>query len=162
NGWERAVWFPKGAAEAEGQARLTLRRPAFHHALRRECRVVAEAVGVIELPGFSRFEVSGPRAAEALDPMIAGALPRVGRVGLSYVLTPKGGVLSEFTITRLSEDRFWLVGASSAEWHDGDLLERYIGGNARIDTITPKYSTLVVTGPKSRDLLSRLTRADLS
>ncbi|KAB2850048.1 MAG: FAD-dependent oxidoreductase [Hyphomicrobiaceae bacterium] len=162
NGWERAVWFPRDGEEAKAQSALTLRRPAFHEAIGRECHAIAETVGVVELPGFSRFEVSGRRAAEALDAMIAGALPRVGRLALSYVLTPKGGVLSEFTVTRLADDRFWLLGASSAEWHDRDLLERHAGGKARIDNLTAMYSTLVVTGPRSRELLSRVTPADLS
>ena len=162
NGWERAVWFPREPGEAKAQTAPTLRRPPFHEAIGRECRAVAEAVGIIELPGFSRFEVSGVDAAAALDRMIAGALPRTGRLSLSYVLTPKGGVLSEFTITRLADDRFLLLGASSAEWHDRDLLDAHIGGRARIENVTAKYSTLVVTGPKSRQLLSRLTETDLS
>ncbi|MBM3571689.1 MAG: FAD-dependent oxidoreductase, partial [Alphaproteobacteria bacterium] len=163
NGWERALWYPRDATEAKLQDAHTLERPKFHDVIGRECRAVAEAAGLIELPGFSRFEVAGPGAAEALDAMIAGPLPRVGRLSLSYVLTGRGGVLSEMTITRLAKDRFLLLCASSAEWHDRDLLERHLGGRGlRIDNVTAAYSTLVIAGPKSRELLARWTRADLS
>jgi dimethylglycine dehydrogenase len=163
NGWERALWFPRDAAEAALQDKPTLRRPAFHDAIGRECRAVRDGVGLIELPGFARFLLSGPDAAEALDAMIAGPLPHPGRVTLSYVLTDKGGVLSEMTITRLAPDRFWLICASAAEWHDGDLLARRMAGrNLRIDDETARYSTLVVAGPRARDLLARATDADLS
>lgn len=163
NGWERALWFPRDQGEAKLQDALTLRRPPFHDAIGRECRAVRDGVGLIELPGFTRFTLSGPDAAEALDGMIAGALPRAGRLSLSYVLTDQGGVLSEMTVTRLASDRFWLLAASTAEWHDRDLLARHLAGrNVRIDDDTARYSTLVVAGPRSRELLSRVTNADLS
>lgn len=163
NGWERAIWFPKSPREAEQQDALTLARPAMTPAIARECRAVAGAVGVTELPGFTRYEVSGSGVAEALDRMIAGPLPKEGRVGLSYVLTDSGGVLSEMTITRLAADRFWLLSASTAEWHDQDLLDRHLpAASTTVRNATSEWTTLVVAGPKSRDLLARLTRTDLS
>jgi dimethylglycine dehydrogenase len=162
NGWERAVWFPRSPREAQQQEALTLARPEMTPAIARECLAVAEAVGVTELPGFTRYEVSGPSAAEALDRMIAGPLPKVGRVGLSYVLTDRGGVLSEMTITRLAPDRFWLLSASTAEWHDRDLLERHLpAGSTTTHNATAEWTTLVVAGPRSRELLARLTKSDL-
>lgn len=162
NGWERPIWFPRDAQEAVLQDRLTLRRPPFTPALARECQAVAGAVGLTELAGFSRFEVSGPGTAEAIDRMICGPLPRPGRVTLSYVLTEKGGVLSEFTVTRLGPQRFWMLSASSAEWHDRDLLERHLSGRGiRIENVTAEYTTLVVAGPRARDLLGRVTASDL-
>jgi dimethylglycine dehydrogenase len=163
NGWERAIWFPGDAREARQQEALTLARPAMTPAIARECRVVAEAVGVTELPGFTRYEVSGPGAAEGIDRMIAGSLPKEGRTGLCYVLTDRGGVLSEMTVTRLAADRFWLLSAAAAEWHDRDLLERHLPvGGASVHNATADWTTLVVAGPKSRVLLARLTTTDLS
>ena len=162
NGWERAIWFPRDAAEAKLQDALTLRRPPFTPAIARECRAVAEGVALTELPGFTRFQISGPNAEAALDRMITGRLPSIGRVGLAYVLGERGGVLSEFTITRLAEDRFWLLSASSAEWHDRDLLDRHVAGpGVRTANETADYTTLVVAGPRSREMLSRVTDADL-
>ncbi len=163
NGWERPIWFAKGPRERALQDQLTLRRSPITAAIARECNAVAAAVGVIEIAGFSRFEVSGPTAAASLDRMIAGRLPREGRLSLGYVLTPKGGVLSEFTITRLASDRFLLLSAASAQWHDRDLLAGYLARNgARIEERSAETTTLVVAGPRARELLSRLTSADLS
>jgi dimethylglycine dehydrogenase len=163
NGWERAIWFPRDANEATLQDRLTLARPDFTPAIARECRAVAEAVGLIELPGFSRFRVSGPGAAAALDRLIAGRLPALGRISLAYVLSRRGGVLAEFTITRLAPDSFWLLSASSGEWHDRDLLAAHVAGpGVSIVNETADHTTLVLAGPRSRALLQGLTATDLS
>jgi len=162
NGWERPVWFAGSAPEAALQEKLTLRRPAFTAAIAYECRGVSEGVALAELAGFTRFEVSGPDAAAALDAAIAGALPRVGRTILAYILTHSGGVASEFTITRLAENRFWLLSATSAEWYDRDLLARLLRGNLTVEERTAALTTLIVAGPRSRELLAGLTDADLT
>lgn len=163
NGWERAIWFPRDRQEAALQESLTLQRPPFASAIARECRAVADAVGLVELPGFSRFRVSGPSAAAALDRLVAGRLPAPGRTGLAYVLSARGGVLTEFTVTRLAPDAFWLLSASSGEWHDSDLLAaRVAGPGATVANETAGYTTLVVAGPRSRELLSRVVATDLS
>ena len=65
-------------------------------------------VGILDLPGFARFEVAGAGAAAWLDGLIAGALPRVGRISLAYMCSPRGALVSESTITRFEDDRFWL------------------------------------------------------
>lgn len=67
----------------------------------------------------------------ALDRLVAGRLPAIGRVSLAYVLGARGGVLTEFTITRLAADAFWLLSASSGEWHDRDLLAQHVAAVAR-------------------------------
>ena len=163
NGWERAIWFPQDPSEALLQDELTLQRPAFAEAIARECRAVAGGVGLVELPGFSRFRVSGPGAAAALDRLVAGRLPEPGRVGLAYVLSGRGGVLTEFTITRLAPDAFWLLSASSGEWHDADLLAGHVAGPATsVSNETADHTTLVVAGPRSRELLASLVGDDLS
>lgn len=161
NGWERATWFPRDPREAD--PRLTLRRPGWSAALAEECKAVAGRVAVADLPGFSRFELGGDGAARWLDGLIAGPLPAIGRVSLSYVLTDRGGVLSEMTVARLDADRFWLISASAGEWHDRDwLASRLPAQGLSLENVTPRYGTLVVVGPRSRDVLAKLTPADLS
>jgi dimethylglycine dehydrogenase len=88
----------------------------------------------------------------------------VGRIGLCYALDPKGGVVSELTVTRLAEDRFYLVSASTAEWHDEDLLRAALpaDGSARLERISGRLGTLVVAGPAARDVLRQVTPANLS
>ena len=161
-GWERAAWFPRPQDTAEEQL-------SFHHtnwfdAVGEECRAVAEAVGILDLTGFARFEIAGPGAAAWLDGMIAGNLPKVGRVGLAYFCLPSGKILTEMTLTRLAEDRFWALGAAAAEWHDRDWLAAHLpdDGSVTLTNCTARYGTLVLTGPLSRDLLAAVTDTDLS
>src|SRR5436190_680965 len=79
-----------------------------------------------DLAGISRFELAGPGAAAWLDRLIATRVPRTGRCGLGYFLSPKGGVLAEASIAALAEDRFWVMSGAGAEWHDRDWLSRHL------------------------------------
>jgi dimethylglycine dehydrogenase len=118
----------------------------------------------MDLAGFSKFRVEGPGAAAFLDRLISGALPRVGRVTLAYALTPRGRILSEFTVTRLAEERFLLLSAASARLHDWDWLTRHLpdDGTVWLADASETGSTLVLAGPRARDVLAALTREDLS
>jgi dimethylglycine dehydrogenase len=99
-----------------------------------------------------------------MERIVCRRMPRVGRVVLAYALTDRGGVLSEYTITRIAENRFYLLAAGSAEWHDLDWLEAHqpLDGSVQIEDVSESGSTLVVAGPRSRELLSEISDADLS
>jgi dimethylglycine dehydrogenase len=143
----------------------SFRRPHWHRAVERECAAVTNGVAVLDLPGFARFEISGSGAAAWLDHLIAGDLPREGRTGLAYSCAPRGGIAMEMTVTRLPEGRFWLLSAAAAERHDEEWLRSHFSsdyGPVAISNLTERYGTLVVAGPRSRELLARITEADLS
>jgi dimethylglycine dehydrogenase len=161
-GWERATWFAPDGQAAEN-------RPSFHHAnwfdaVGEECRAVRERVGVLDLGGFAKFEVAGPGAAAFLDRLIAGRLPGVGRISLSYFCSPKGGIVSEVTITRTAADRFLLCAASTAETHDHQWMAQRLpdDGSVTIANVTARSGTLILAGPRARDVLGQVTSADLS
>jgi dimethylglycine dehydrogenase len=162
-GWERANWYaPKGMEPKEA---YSFRRTNFFEPVREECRAVRERVGIQDLTGFSKFEVRGPGAEAFLDRLVANRLPKkVGRIALAHVLTPQGGVRSEFTITRLAEDRFYIISAAAAEAHDYDLLWRNApqDGSVTIEDLTINHGVLVLSGPHARDVLQKLTDTDLS
>ncbi|MEX0808611.1 MAG: FAD-dependent oxidoreductase [Dongiaceae bacterium] len=162
-GWERANWFaPKGT---EAKDKYSFRRTNFHEPVAQEVKAVRERVGLLDLTGFSKFEVAGPGAEAFLDKLVANRLPKkVGRTMLAHVLTPKGGVASEFTITRLAEDKFYVVSAANANRHDWDLLQRNAprDGSVRLEDVTLKNGVLVVAGPRSRELMQKVTDTDMS
>jgi len=162
NGWERATWFAR-PGEDPGAYPLSLLSPGFKAAIAEECRAVAERVGILDLPGFSKFRLRGAGAAAVLDRLIAGRLPRQGRVTLAYVCTPKGGLVSEFTVTCLAPDDYLLIGAGSGEWHDRDLLAAALpsDGSVTLENATARFGTLLVAGPQARALLAAVTDADL-
>ena len=159
-GWERAFWFDdsgQGSPHA-----LSFGKEPWQHAVRRECETVRDAVGVMDHGGFTKYFVSGPDAANVLDRLICGRLPAVGRVKLSYLLTPLGKIWSEATIARLAEDRFLLCGPTLAVDRDFDWISAAIQGTDA--TITKGYGhdgALLVMGPKSRAVLETLTDGDL-
>jgi dimethylglycine dehydrogenase len=162
-GWERANFF-----DADGNIKehtLSFRRHrSWWNAVAAEVRAVRERVGVLDLPGFTKFEVSGPGAEAFLDALTCSRLPQSGRLSLAYVLTEQGRILSEFTITRTAPDAFYLIAAATAEWHDLDVLQTNppADGSVRIANRSDAIGTLVVAGPRSRELLGHVTAADLS
>ncbi|MHB1219804.1 MAG: GcvT family protein [Alphaproteobacteria bacterium] len=160
-GWERASWFAsKGARES-----LTFRRTeAFEH-VAAECKAVRERVGLLDLSGFSKFEISGPGAHAFLDRLCANRPPKkIGGVILTQMLTLKGRIAAEGTLARLGEDRFYLVTAAITHLIDRDWLESHMpkDGGVRVEDVTLRDGALVLAGPKSRAVLTKLTRADLS
>lgn len=156
-GWERALYF-KPTSDFEHVP--SFRHQAWFAVVGAECRAVRDAVGIMEVNGFTRFAVEGPGAAAFLDSLITGRLPKVGRIGLAYFCTERGNVAAEATIVRQAEDRFWLLSAAAAEFHDWQWLrERTPAQGVTIENLTGRYSALVIAGPRSRELLSRVTTA---
>jgi dimethylglycine dehydrogenase len=107
--------------------------------------------------------VKGAGAAAYLDELLCTKLPRPGRITLAYALLPDGKVLSEFTVAKLADDHFYLVGAAGAEWHDMDVLEAALptDGSVTLTNISKDYGSLVVVGPHARDVLSQVTTTSL-
>ena len=150
-GWERAVFFdPDGKIDEQT---LSFRRDRnWLETVGEECRAVREGVGILDLPGFSKYLVEGPGAEAWLDRLTCSKLPRLGRISLAYMLNDKGGVVSEYTITRAGKDRFHLISAAAAEWHDEDWLRSRLpdDGSVTLSCHHGHMGTIVLAGPKSR------------
>ncbi len=162
-GWERPNWFaPHGVSREDD---WSFRRSAYHEHVGNECRNVHKNVGLLDMTAFSKFTVTGPGAEAYLDDLVANRIPKkIGRVNLCHALNKFGGVRSEFTILRDGPEAFYLVSAGAQERYDWDYLCKTApeDGSVRLDKITTQVGVLVVAGPKSRELLSRVTDADLS
>ena len=163
NGWERANWFAKDGDDLSHEATQTWDRAgAWSQRVKEECEAVRDGVGVLDLPGFSRFMVSGDGAAEALRGLVTGALPKVGRMNLVYIATERGRILTEMSCLRMGEDAFLMITAATAQWHDRDILTGAMPASVTVEDVTTTRDTLIVTGPKSRELLNGITDADLT
>jgi dimethylglycine dehydrogenase len=130
-----------------------------------ECRNVHDNVGLMDMSAFAKTEVSGPGAARWLDSILTNRIPNApGRVTLTYLLTARGGVRAEFTLTRLGPERFYLVSAAPLETHDFDSLDKLLpaDGSVRLDRVTTERGVLVLAGPRSRDVLAKVADIDLS
>ncbi len=162
-GWERPNWFaPEGV---ERKDVWSFRRTNYFEHVGNECRNLRERAGLIDITSFSKFQVSGPGAEAFLDGLVARRMPKgIGRINLAHALTPRGGVRSEFTIMRDGPESFYLISSGAAERFDHDFLVKRAptDGSVRIDNVTTAHGVLVLAGPRSRDILSKVTDADLS
>jgi dimethylglycine dehydrogenase len=117
-----------------------------------------------DLTFAGKYEVFGRGAAAWLDQLLASRLPRPGRSTLGYVLSPRGGIVCELTVTRSAEDHFYLVGPTVAERHCFDVLTKALpkDGSVRVRNVTSSFGALAIVGPRARDLLAALLDVDLS
>ncbi|GAB4533692.1 MAG: FAD-dependent oxidoreductase [Ruegeria sp.] len=163
NGWERANWFAQPGDDTSEESTHTWGRSGpWEQRIKEECEAVRDHCGVLDLPGFSRFVIKGDGAAEALRGLVTGGLPKVGRINLVYIADDRGRILTEMSCMRLGEDDFVMITAATAQWHDRDILMNAMPAGVTVEDVTTTRDTPIVTGPKSREILSGLTDADLS
>jgi dimethylglycine dehydrogenase len=164
NGWERANWFAKPGDDTSEESTQTWERNGpWAQRVKEECEAVRDGVGVLDLCGFSRFNLSGEGAAEWLRTQIAGPLCKIGRMALAYFPDSRGRILTEMSMLRHSEDHFTLITAASAQWHDFEVLRDRLAPGLTLTDHTTEYSTLIVCGPESRGLFEKISEgADLS
>ena len=165
NGWERANWFAKdGDDTSENSTQTWNREGPWFSRVREECLAVDRNVGVLDLPGFSRFKVEGSGASEFLLSKISGNLPAIDRMNLAYFPDERGRVLTEMSIMRHDLNKFTLITAGAAQWHDYEILKLGINKNQNVEVsdITNNWTCLIVTGPNSRSLINSISNADLT
>ena len=167
-GWERPKWFaPQGVEETVGY-----KRSNSFDSVANECKAVRERVGVMDLSSFAKFEVSGPGAGDFINKITANKLPKQNGIVLTHALNKNGVFETEFTITRLAEDKYYLLSGASCESRDWDLLNQRkyeVEGNAdvtlsniTIKNVSDDYGILMLAGPKAREVLTQLTDDDIS
>ena len=162
-GWERPNWFATDGMVQEDD--WSFRRSKWFDAIGKEIANVTENVGLLDMTAFAKCRVSGPGAEAYLDYLVANRLPKkVGGLGLCHALNKRGGVHSEFTIRRESDDSFYLVSAGAWQRLDHDYLQKYMpkDGSVQFTQLTGSNGVFVIAGPKSRELLQRVSRADFS
>ena len=130
-----------------------------------EVEAVRTAVGAYETGVYARYEVSGPDAYAWLNNLVASRIPEVGRIRLATMLHHKGTLMGDLTISRLADDRFWLVGSYYLqEWHqrwfEQNLTSETSG--VTITNLTDQWLGFALSGPNSRELVSRITTEDVS
>jgi len=166
NGWERPNWFAQSGDDTSEEATQTWNREGpWYPRIREECHAVRDAVGVLDLPGFSRYKLQGKDARDWLNSLTTGNIPRTGRLGLSYFSDTKGRIVTEMSVMAIADDLFFLTTAASAEWHDLEWLQHHLPkvSDITIENITDAFHCMIVSGPKSRELFASMdSDADLS
>lgn len=229
HGWERPLWFASwgrerspqrsptdemendgGLARASGEERngvrsvqmdaLTFGRPNWFDAVGAECRAVRERVGILDQTSFGKFEVSGAGATAWLNELCANEIDvPIGKIVVTQMLNERGGIECDVTVTRLAENRYWVITAAWTTTHDWGWMEGRLGGDDgrrtadggegtvisnqysvssgqganRLNTdllktdlltlrdVTGEFAVLSLMGPRSREVLARVTEADV-
>ncbi len=141
----------------------TFRRSNAFAAVAEECRAVREQVGITEIHNFGKYQVNGAGARDWLDRMMAGRIPKTGRVGLTPMLSPKGRLIGDFTISTLAEDRFQLTASFAAQdYHTRWFVQHLLEDGVSIENVSTSRIGFQIAGPNARELLSRVTNGDVS
>jgi len=157
-GLETPLYFaPEGFEETP-----TLRRSNAHGIVGEECRAAREAAGLLDITAFSRYEVTGPGAEAWLDGLMATRLPKPGRARLAVMLAPEGKLKGDLTLFNWGDGTWWIMGSYYLRaWHMR-WFQGHMGEGVNIRDISDDICGFSLSGPASREVLSRLTDADVS
>ncbi len=162
-GWERANWFATDGMKQEDD--WSFRRSKWFTAIEKEVQNVTTNAGLLDMTAFAKCRLSGPGVEEFLNFFVANRIPRkIGQISLCHALNSHGGIHSEFTILKESADSFYLVSAGALQRLDHDYIRRFLpsDGTVKYSHLTDDIGVLVLAGPKSRDILTKLSSADFS
>ena len=160
-GWEHPLWFADqpGATDTNGFTRQNWWEPVGA-----ECRMLRDHAGIIDISNFARYRCKGPGASDWLNAVFANTMPKVvGRSCLTPLISKRGGIAGDFTVTRTAEDQFWIIGSGMAErYHKRFFKQVPLPQGTTFESETQAICGFNVAGPKSRDLLQRLTNTSLA
>ena len=160
-GLEHPLWFAPSATEAFDE--VSFRRSNAHPHVAEECRAVRERAGLLEISNYGKFEVSGASAAAWLSRVMANKVPAIGRMALTPMLNERGKLIGDFTLCRLAEERFFLIGTWAAETWYRRWFERHAPpASVTVRPCAMEYVGLAIAGPAAREILQPLMSEDLS
>jgi dimethylglycine dehydrogenase len=160
-GLEHALWFAPDGSDATEQ--ITFRRSNAHGPVGEECRAVRNAVGLMEISSYSKYEVAGIGAEAWLSRLLVNRMPAEGRIVLAPMLNPNGRLIGDFTVAKLALERFYLFGSGAAEeYHMRWFAAQLPGNGVSIRSLRSELVGFSIAGPRSRELLQRLVAADVS
>ena len=162
-GWERANWFVDG--EMEQVDHWSFRRSKWFDAVGKEVINVTNNVGVLDMTAFAKCRISGKHALKFLDNLLANKIPqKSGQIALCHALNSNGGIHSEFTVLKEKEESYYLVSAGALQRLDHDYIKKYMSqdDDVHYQNLTDEKGVLVLAGPKSRELLERVSDHDFS
>ncbi len=163
SGWEGADWYaPEGAEPDPGE--LSWGRPDWFGYWASEHHAARTGVILMDMAFMAKFDVQGRDAGRVLDQISANDVNgEPGRITYTQWLNPGGTLEADLTVTKLDEDRFWVVASDTAHRHAETWMRRHIGdAHAFVTDVTSGYAQLNVQGPRSRELLASVTSADVS
>jgi glycine cleavage system T protein len=166
SGWERANWFDPNAGEGDDALRPRgWAGENWSPAIHAEAVATRERAGLFDESSFAKFEVHGPGAVALLQQLCGNDVDRaVGSVTYTQMLNGRGGIECDFTVTRLTDDRFRIVTGTAFGNHDMAWVRKHLpaDGSVQLTDVTSTYACFGLWGPRARDILAPLTKSDLT
>ena len=164
SGWERANWFePNAAAGDESLRPRGWAGRLWSPAIGVEHRATRETAALFDETSFAKMEIRGKGAAEFLERLCDNRVAReVGAITYTSMLNEHGGIECDFTVSRLAEDRFWIVTGTAFGQHDLAWIRSHAPEDVTVEDATSRFACFGLWGPRARDILQPLTTADLS
>ena len=159
-GLEVVNYFAQGTEPAYETP--SFRRSDAFEATAREVMGVRNGVGINEVHNFGKYLVTGAGARDWLNRIMAGRIPQPGRISLTPMLSPKGRLIGDFTVSCLAEDRFQLTASYGSQAYHFRWFKQHEVDGVTIENISDKRNGFQIAGPKARDVLAACTRADIS
>ena len=161
-GMETPLWFAPPGEKAEDI--VSFHRSNDFAAIKAECLAVRNGVGVTEIANFAKYEITGAGAEPWLLKVMTNTMPRLGRLMLTPMLNEQGKIIGDFTVAKAADRRYMMWGSSQAQVYHMRWFEQHLpkDGSVKIEPYGMKLIGLSIAGPRSRDLLQRLTDDDVS
>ncbi len=158
-GWEHPLFFDENTDDSAG-----FTRQAWWHSVGREAKMLRDRAGIIDISNFAKYRVKGAGAETWLNALFANTMPqKVGRSCLTPLIGKRGGIAGDFTVTRLAEDEFWIIGSGMAErFHQRFFKAVPLPEGTHFERQTEAMCGFNVAGPQSRNLLQRMTNTSLA
>lgn len=160
-GWEHPLWFADtpGTSDTNGFTRQNWWGPVGE-----ECKMLRDRAGIIDISNFAKYICKGAGAADWLNAIFANTMPKtVGRSCLTPLIGKRGGIAGDFTVTKLAEDEFWIIGSGMAErYHKRFFKQVPLPEGTVFESKTNDICGFNIAGPKSREMLQRMTNASLA
>jgi len=160
-GLENVLWFANDEEDAYEDP--TIKRSRSHEYVSKEVNNVRENVGVIELANFSKHEFKGKESRKYLDFVLAGRIPKLGRISLCPMLSMKGKLFGDLTVACLNEEEFIVFGSGAAQEAHRRWFESHLGSlDVKYKNRSDDFHGLAIAGPRSRDLLQKIVKENIS
>ncbi len=159
-GLEHALWFADNPEDAHEDP--TFERNRSHDYVAREVKAVREGVAGIEIANFAKHVIKGPGARVWLNNTMAGHIPQPGRIALTPMITEKGRLYGDLTVACYDEEHFMLFGSGAMQDAHSRWFARTLPANVTHENQTGEWHGIALSGPQSRELLSRISRDEIS
>ena len=155
-GWEHPLWYAKDGVEPKEEYGFT--RQNWHQPVGDECRALRKSAGVIDIANFAKYEIKGPGAESWLNQLVANRVPtQVGRTCLAPLLSLRGGIAGDFTITKLADGHYMMFGSGMGErFHQRYFKRVPLPADTSFASLTNSHCGFSLAGPNSRAILQQL------